>query len=63
MGSSRMPLQTMQNLSASSRIYLGNRNHRLKKKVLKKFSFWQEDWTLDYNSSKFSDFPDFPNFL
>ena len=26
--SSRMPLQTMQNLSASNRIYLGNRNHR-----------------------------------
>ena len=27
--------------------------------VLRKFSFWQEDWALVYNSGKFWDFPDF----
>ena len=26
--------------------------------VLTKFSFWKEDWALDYNSMKLRDFPD-----
>ena len=26
--------------------------------VLTKFSFWEEDWALGYNSMKFWDFPD-----
>ena len=26
--------------------------------VLTKFLFWEEDWTLGYNSMKFRDFPD-----
>ena len=26
--------------------------------VLTKFSFWQEDWALGYNSTKFKDLPD-----
>ena len=30
--------------------------------LLKKFSFWQEDWALVYNSSKFWDFLDFSLF-
>ena len=30
--------------------------------VLTKFSFWQEDWTLDYYSMKFYDFSDISYF-
>ena len=31
--------------------------------VLTKLSFWEEDWTLGYNSLKIWDLPDIPDFL
>ena len=31
--------------------------------VLTKFSFWKNDWALGYNSIKFWNYSDFPNFL